>query len=77
MSKTKKVGTFRYRILALLIFATTINYFDRSLMGIMSPDLIEWFGWKKSKQFDNQQEWESYLTDFSKKINSSLIVTKN
>ncbi|WP_397445744.1 MFS transporter [Polaribacter sp. R77954] len=47
MSKTKKVGTFRYRILSLLMFATTINYFDRSLMGIMSPDLIEWFGWTK------------------------------
>ena len=29
------------------MFATTINYFDRSLMGIMSPDLIEWFGWTK------------------------------
>jgi hypothetical protein len=35
------------------------------------------FGWVKSKQFNNQQEWENYLTDFSKKINSPLIVTKN
>lgn len=35
------------------------------------------FGWKKSKQFTKQQEWENYLTDFSKKINSPLIVTKN
>lgn len=35
------------------------------------------FGWKKSKQYDNQQDWEDYLTDFSKKINSPLIVTKN
>lgn len=35
------------------------------------------FGWKKSKQYDNQQDWENYLTDFSKKINSPLIVTKN
>lgn len=34
------------------------------------------FGWVKSKQFDNQQDWENYLTDFSKKINSPLIVTK-
>ena len=35
------------------------------------------FGWVKSKQFNNQQDWDSYLTDFSKKINSPLIVTKN
>ena len=27
--------------------ATSINYFDRSIMGVMSPDLIEWFGWTK------------------------------
>ena len=44
---TKSNSKYRYRILALLMFATTINYFDRSLMGIMSPDLIEWFGWTK------------------------------
>ncbi|WP_159951890.1 DUF4861 family protein [Polaribacter septentrionalilitoris] len=35
------------------------------------------FGWKKSKQFATQQEWENYLSEFSKKINSPLIVTKN
>jgi len=35
------------------------------------------FGWKKSKQFTTQQEWENYLSDFSKKINTPLIVTKN
>ncbi|MCB1132037.1 MAG: MFS transporter [Verrucomicrobiae bacterium] len=46
MSEIKKpAGKYRYRILALLFAATSINYFDRSLMGIMSPELIEWFGW--------------------------------
>lgn len=40
-------GKYRYRILALLFAATSINYFDRSLMGVMSPELIEWFGWTK------------------------------
>lgn len=34
------------------------------------------FGWKKSKQYKNQQEWESYLANFSKKISNPLIVTK-
>jgi ACS family hexuronate transporter-like MFS transporter len=48
MSELKnKVGSYRFRILGLLMAATTINYFDRSLMGIMSPELIEWFGWTK------------------------------
>ena len=43
----KPAGNYRFRILALLFAATSINYFDRSLMGVMSPDLIEWFGWTK------------------------------
>lgn len=34
------------------------------------------FGWIKSKQFNSQKDWENYLTDFSKKINSPLKVTK-
>ncbi|MBK5194399.1 MAG: MFS transporter, partial [Flavobacteriaceae bacterium] len=41
----KPVGNYRYRILALLFLATSINYFDRSIMSVMSPELIEWFGW--------------------------------
>lgn len=32
------------------------------------------FGWKKSNQFNTQKEWESYLEDFSKKINTPLEV---
>jgi len=31
---------FRWVIVALLFFATTINYFDRFLMGILAPILI-------------------------------------
>lgn len=46
MEKQKvKVGNYRYRILGLLIYATTVNYFDRSLLGAMSPTLIDVFGW--------------------------------
>ncbi|TXD50428.1 MULTISPECIES: DUF4861 family protein [unclassified Polaribacter] len=32
------------------------------------------FGWKKSNQFKNKQEWESYLKAFSDKINTPLLV---
>ena len=34
------------------------------------------FGWKKSKQYTTKEEWENYLTNFSQKINTPLIVTK-
>ncbi|QLE00962.1 DUF4861 domain-containing protein [Galbibacter sp. BG1] len=33
------------------------------------------FGWKKSKQFQNQKEWETYLADFAQKVNNPLKVT--
>ena len=41
----QNIGTYRYRILALLMFATTINYFDRSIIGVMVPTLEKMFGW--------------------------------
>jgi len=42
------VGNYRYRILALLMFATTINYFDRSIIGVMAPTLEKMFGWSNA-----------------------------
>lgn len=50
--RSKPMGNYRYRILALLFLATSINYFDRSIMGVLSPELIEWFGWTK-KDYSN------------------------
>ncbi len=44
----QKIGTYRYRILALLMFATTINYFDRSIIGVMAPTLEKMFHWTNS-----------------------------
>ena len=32
-------GKYRYRILALLFIATTINYMDRSIIGVLAPTL--------------------------------------
>lgn len=42
---TQRIGNYRYRILALLMFATTINYFDRSIIGVLYPTLKQMFGW--------------------------------
>jgi len=49
MNKPSKPGlkrtNFRWAIVALLFFATTINYFDRFLMGILAPLLETEIGW--------------------------------
>ncbi|BDD04806.1 MFS transporter [Aureibacter tunicatorum] len=44
-TKNKKIGKYRYRILALLLVATTINYMDRSIMGVLAPTLFKVFDW--------------------------------
>ena len=47
-TEKSNVGNYRYRILALLMFATTINYFDRSIIGVLAPTLEQLFGWSNS-----------------------------
>ena len=34
-----QIGKYRWRILALLFFATTINYLDRSILAVLGPTL--------------------------------------
>lgn len=42
----QKIGSYRWRILALLFMATTINYIDRSILGVLGPTLRDKvFGW--------------------------------
>lgn len=40
-----QICNYRYRILALVFMATTINYFDRSIVGVMAPTLQNLFDW--------------------------------
>jgi len=40
-----RVGRFRWTICALLFFATTINYMDRQVIGLLEPTLKHDFGW--------------------------------
>jgi len=40
-----KKTNYRWAIVALLFFATTVNYFDRFLMGILAPLLETEIGW--------------------------------
>lgn len=39
------VGNYRWRICALLFFATTINYLDRQIIGILKPTLADSLHW--------------------------------
>ncbi|WP_250632589.1 MFS transporter [Rhodoflexus caldus] len=42
-----EIGNYRWRILALLFFATTINYIDRQVIGILAPVLQTEIGWNE------------------------------
>jgi ACS family hexuronate transporter-like MFS transporter len=42
-----KIANYRWRICALLFFATTINYLDRQVLGILAPYLQEDLGWSE------------------------------
>jgi ACS family hexuronate transporter-like MFS transporter len=42
---TARVGNVRWGICALLFFATTINYVDRSVLGVLAPTLRTEIGW--------------------------------
>lgn len=40
-----KIGKYRWSICALLFFATTINYIDRQVIGLLKPILSDQFQW--------------------------------
>jgi MFS transporter, ACS family, hexuronate transporter len=48
VSTERKIGNYRWRIVVLLFFATTINYIDRQVLGILAPQLQQLFGWSES-----------------------------
>jgi len=52
-----KVGKYRWTICALLFFATTINYIDRQVTGILAPTLQKEFGWSEIQYADITSWW--------------------
>jgi len=44
-----KIGDVRWTICALLFFATTINYMDRQILGLLAPDLQREIGWSETQ----------------------------
>ena len=49
---TRAGGNLRWVICALLFFATTINYMDRQVFGLLAPDLQKLFGWNEIQYAD-------------------------
>ncbi|WP_024867513.1 MFS transporter [Pseudoxanthomonas suwonensis] len=41
------VGRFRWRVCAMLLAATTINYIDRQVLGVLAPFLQDEIGWNE------------------------------
>ena len=44
-------GRIRWVICGLLFFATTINYIDRQIIGILKPTLVAEFGWADERTY--------------------------
>ncbi len=43
----QRVGRYRWAIIALLFFATTVNYIDRTMLGLLAPMLGKEQGWSE------------------------------
>lgn len=65
--KTGPNGNFRWAICALLFFATTINYVDRQVIGILAPVLQKDIGW-------NEIEYGYIITAFQAAYAIGLLV---
>ncbi|HTK76472.1 MAG TPA: MFS transporter, partial [Gemmataceae bacterium] len=51
-SARRSGGNFRWVICALLFFATTVNYIDRNVLGVLAPELKETIGWTDTQYGD-------------------------
>lgn len=52
-----KQGRYRWSIVALLFIATTVNYIDRTMLGLLAPDLSKELGW-------NENDYGNIVTAF-------------
>ncbi len=46
--KETNVGNYRWVVVTLLFFATTINYLDRQVIGLLKPVLEIQFHWTET-----------------------------
>ena len=57
MHPPDKAGHFRWTICTLVFFATTINYMDRQILGLLAPTLQAEIGW-------NEVQYSNIVTAF-------------
>jgi MFS transporter, ACS family, aldohexuronate transporter len=62
------IGQYRWRICALLFFATTVNYLDRQILGILAPVLQKSIGW-------NEAQYGYIVTAFQAAYGISILVS--
>lgn len=43
-----KIGNYRWTVVVLLFFATTINYLDRQVIGLLKPTLEKELNWTET-----------------------------
>ncbi len=51
-AEARAVGSYRWVICALLFLATTINYVDRGVLGVLAPELERSIGWTDAQYGD-------------------------
>ncbi|MFN3619561.1 MFS transporter [Sphingorhabdus sp.] len=54
---TERTGRYRWAIIALLFFATTVNYIDRTMLGLLAPNLQKELNW-------NEDDYGNIVTAF-------------
>ncbi|MFZ4747065.1 MAG: MFS transporter [Sphingomonas sp.] len=55
--QVQKSGRYRWKIIALLFVATTVNYIDRTMLGLLAPGLGKELGW-------NENDYGNIVTGF-------------
>jgi ACS family hexuronate transporter-like MFS transporter len=70
--QTQPAGHYRWVICGLLFLATTINYIDRAVIGILKPTLMENLGWSET-DFADIMSWFSLAYAFGYGLAGRLI----
>lgn len=66
-ASVQKAGHYRWKIVALLIVATTVNYIDRTMLGLLAPGLGKELNW-------NENDYGNIVTAFQAAYAAGFLV---
>lgn len=69
----RAAGGYRWVICFLLFFATTINYVDRGVLGVLAPDLQTTIGWTDTQYGDINAAFSCASDMFPRRAVGSVI----